>query len=104
MGYPKYKYHSEKEPVVIQNEEQEERLGDEWKDSPADHGIITQPSIEDQFDIDSKLKKGSSPSEIDLSKLKKGELIAHIEENHPDSGIDTTLNKPELIAAIEEAR
>lgn len=46
MAYPKYKYHAEKAAVIVNDEEQEAELGEGWADSPADHGIITQPSEE----------------------------------------------------------
>ena len=59
--YPKYKYHAKKEPVLVHNEEQESKLGDKWKESPADHGIITQPSEEQQFEMDTAKEKGGRP-------------------------------------------
>lgn len=43
-GYPKYKYHAELDPEIVHDDIQEAALGDSWKDSPADHGIITNPS------------------------------------------------------------
>ena len=35
--YPKYKYHHTHEPKVVNTPEEEAELGDEWKESPADH-------------------------------------------------------------------
>lgn len=46
MSYPRWKYHVELEPVIVKHEEEESSLGEEWADSPADHGIITHPSKE----------------------------------------------------------
>lgn len=73
--YPKYKYHAEKSPILVSSEEQEEKLGDDWKDSPADHGLITQPSVEQQFDIDAeedKKKKELSDTVEDAVDKKRG--------------------------------
>ena len=33
--YPSWRYHPAKPPVIIQNEEESDRLGDEWADTPA---------------------------------------------------------------------
>lgn len=33
--FPKYKYHAEKESVVVHSKEHEEALGSDWADSPA---------------------------------------------------------------------
>lgn len=44
--YPKYKYHAELEPEIVHDEAAEAALGAGWEDSPADHGVITNPSKE----------------------------------------------------------
>jgi len=44
MEFPKYKYHAELEPMVVDDESEESMLGEDWANSPAEHGIITQPS------------------------------------------------------------
>jgi hypothetical protein len=33
--YPAWRYHATKPPVIVQNEEESDRLGDEWADTPA---------------------------------------------------------------------
>ena len=42
--FPKWKYHATHKPILIQNVVQEEQLGEAWKNSPAEHGIVTAPS------------------------------------------------------------
>lgn len=42
--YPRVKYHQTHPPIVVKSEQHEERLGDDWKDTPADFGVITHPS------------------------------------------------------------
>ena len=49
--FPKWKYHATHKPILIQTVEQEERLGEAWKNSPAEHGIVTAPSVK-QREID----------------------------------------------------
>lgn len=44
MAYPKWKYHRDFEPMLVKTEEQEKKLGPEWKDSPAAFGIETHPA------------------------------------------------------------
>lgn len=44
--FPKYKHHPTLDAVVVNSVEEEDSLGDEWADSPAEHGIITAPSVE----------------------------------------------------------
>lgn len=44
--FPKYKYHAELDPIVVEDEDEESSLSDEWADSPAEHGVITAPSVE----------------------------------------------------------
>lgn len=46
MSFPRYKYHAEHAPVVIATEEEDSLLGDGWTNSPADHGTISAPSVE----------------------------------------------------------
>lgn len=36
VEYPKWKYHSALEALIVQTPEQEKLLGPGWKDSPAD--------------------------------------------------------------------
>jgi len=47
--YPRYKYHESHKPRVVKNAHEEHLLGDEWKDSPADFGVVTAPSVEQIF-------------------------------------------------------
>lgn len=51
IEYPKYKYHAELDPEIVHDEDQELALGDGWEDSPADHGVITNPSKEQALEI-----------------------------------------------------
>lgn len=41
MGFPKWKYHSTKDALIVQDEEQEKALGSGWGESPAEFGRIT---------------------------------------------------------------
>ncbi len=43
--YPRYKYHPDYEPIIVQNEEEEDEL-EGWHDSPADYGVFTAPSAD----------------------------------------------------------
>jgi len=43
--YPRYMYHPDYEPLVVNSAEEEEEL-DGWYDSPADYGVFTCPSAE----------------------------------------------------------
>lgn len=64
--YPKNKYHATHDPVIVQSEEEEEYLPkDEWKDSPADFGIITHPSKEQMM----KEKLGFNFEELKAKKV-----------------------------------
>lgn len=36
MSFPKWKYHAEKEALVVDSELEEQALGEGWRDSPAD--------------------------------------------------------------------
>lgn len=44
-SYPKYKYHKTLEPKVVDTEEQDEALGEEWKESPAHHFEVAEVSV-----------------------------------------------------------
>ena len=39
VQYPKWKYHLSLTAVIIQNAEEEQALGEEWLDSPADFAL-----------------------------------------------------------------
>lgn len=45
--YPKHKHSKDGRHKVVNSVEEEEHLGDTWKDSPADHGIVTHPHSEE---------------------------------------------------------
>lgn len=57
MGYPKVKYHKDFEPKTVESEDAENKLGSDWADSPADHGVITAPSVEQKFEMDKEEAK-----------------------------------------------
>lgn len=44
-SYPKWKYHPEKEAVVIESIQEEKELGPGWFDSPAAFGVETCPGV-----------------------------------------------------------
>jgi hypothetical protein len=58
--YPKMKYHADyihpqkegveysitQSPILVHSAKEERELGDEWKDSPTEHGIITAPDAD----------------------------------------------------------
>lgn len=45
--YPKIKYHANESPIQVNDAAEEDALGDDWRDSPADHGIITAPDVKE---------------------------------------------------------
>lgn len=45
--YPRFMYHPDYEPYVVQSAEEEEELHG-WFDSPAEYGVITCPSVDQQ--------------------------------------------------------
>ena len=58
--YPKMKFHASEPPETVHNEEEEEELGPEWTDSPADHGIETAPGDRPDPAIAAKRKERES--------------------------------------------
>jgi hypothetical protein len=88
--YPKVKYHKDFVPnpvngkdygfnqvaQLVNNAEDEKRLGDDWKDSPADHGIVTAPN---QQEVDEKRR--SSAADWKAAAKLPGETVTerHIE-------------------------
>ena len=55
--YPKYKYHREKDTVVVESSQEEKKLGKDWVDSPAEFGIETCPGESSEEKILANLKK-----------------------------------------------
>lgn len=51
MSYPKFLYHSEMPPQLVESDEEAASLGEGWAESPADHGVITAPSVEQAREI-----------------------------------------------------
>jgi hypothetical protein len=49
-SYPKYKYHSSGQNIVVNNAEDEANLGDEWQDSPAAFEEQGEPATEGQVE------------------------------------------------------
>lgn len=45
-NYPKVKFHAEHGEQLVEDAKEEELLGEDWADSPADFGKITAPSKE----------------------------------------------------------
>jgi len=41
-GYPSWRYHAQKEPVIVQNDKEDELLGEGWSESPATVGLEAQ--------------------------------------------------------------
>lgn len=73
-SYPKYKYHAEKESIVVKSEEHEKSLGNDWADSPADHGIETCPGENPDLSIAAKAKvKVKKVKQKDSEEKKSGE-------------------------------
>jgi hypothetical protein len=67
MGYPKWKYHATKDPVVVESKEAEADLGEGWGESPAefsapkDESPVASPSEEPKPKYSkSKNSKGSA--------------------------------------------
>lgn len=57
MAYPKWKYHKHEEPKLVHSEEHEKELGDEWKESPADHVKPEMPKQEPKPEPKKKAKE-----------------------------------------------
>ena len=48
--FPSWRYHRDKEPVLVKNHEEEKALGSGWVDSPAkfkDHSLPTEEPVQD---------------------------------------------------------
>lgn len=54
-AYPKAKYHRTKGGCCVQNEIEESELGTDWKDSPAEFGVVTAPSAKQVRDAELEL-------------------------------------------------
>lgn len=59
--YPKYKFHKDREAVLVKTKEEDEKLGTDWKNSPKDFEP-DHPLLEDDND-ESIVKKGRSKKE-----------------------------------------
>lgn len=71
--FPKWKHHATLNPIIVQNAEQEAKLSPAWKDSPADHGKITAPSVQQMqeaelgFDPFAEDNGAGGEAEVELS-------------------------------------
>lgn len=54
VEYPKWKFHPEKEAVIVQSQKEERKLGPDWADSPAEYGVETCPGEDPDPGIASK--------------------------------------------------
>lgn len=66
-SYPKFKYHKDHQPYIVHNAADDALLGNEWKDSPADHGVVSAPSIDEV----SNITRGFDPLEERRKQLEK---------------------------------
>lgn len=55
--YPKWKYHSEYEALIVHDEAQEKKLGAEWKESPTECGRPESAPALDPLKLRPKAKK-----------------------------------------------
>lgn len=99
--YPKYKYHETHEPVIVETAEEEEYLpSDEWKDSPADFGIITHPSKEQMmknrlgFNFEELKAKKKAEKAAALRKLTK-KAVEETEEEEIEEETEETESSEE---------
>lgn len=93
IEYPKYLYSATSEqPALVHDVDEHESLGDGWFESPdeasGEGGVPGQPD---------------GGSLVDLSKLKKADLVAHAADHH-ELDLDLKLTSAQLIEAIEAAR
>lgn len=54
--YPRWKYHAEKEAVIVADETAEAALGKGWFDSPADVVKREEPAAKEQKKVSKKVK------------------------------------------------
>lgn len=52
--FPRWKYHETESPVVVHSTDDEESMGDEWKDTFIELGIETHPSKRSPFGLERK--------------------------------------------------
>ncbi len=71
MDYPKFKYHATKAARIVNDDAEEQELGAEWKDSPAEFGVITCPSVEDLQNADVVVEDNAAEQEVAAPKRKK---------------------------------
>lgn len=78
--YPRWKYHKTQPAQIVKNEAHEDRLGDDWKESPADHGVITAPSVHQQ----NVAQLGYDPESTPEDEPKEEEEPAEEESERPN--------------------
>lgn len=82
--FPKYKYHKTKEPVIVQNEDEEKALEGDWVDAP-----VPVTSAE-----------ASAAEEDSLDGMSRAELTAYAADKYGIK-LDGRLKHDDLVAAIE---
>jgi hypothetical protein len=128
--FPKYKYHATKAPKLVKSQEEEDALGDSYKDSPADFGVITHPGDEhshgepaadhhkkhlnaphavmgslDPADHvqDEDEDADEAPAGKPVEKLNKAELVQYAFDNFKLQ-LDINLKREELLKQVLEAQ
>ena len=55
-AFPKFKYHVKyPQGVVVNNEDEEVAIGNDWVDSPAEFGVETSPSVDPTDEVQVRL-------------------------------------------------
>lgn len=70
VQYPKFKYHATKAARIVNDDAEEQELGSEWKDSPAEFGVITCPSAEDLQNAEAVVEDNAAEQETTAPKRK----------------------------------
>lgn len=74
--YPRWKYHKEKPPQIVKNAQHEEKLGEDWEDTPAAFGTISCPSAEQV----QALAEGRDPHEVEKEDVPQEQEVKEEEE------------------------
>lgn len=86
LNYPKWKYHKNLEPIIVDNEDAEKALEGEWLDAP-----YQMTEEEEKSAIDDSLEA-----------MSRQELVAYASEKYGIS-LDGRKKHDDLVAVIEEA-
>jgi hypothetical protein len=69
--WPKWKYHPSGKSKLVGSEVEEKYLGELWKDSPADHGVVTHPHSDEYLAMHENAGMTFSESDVEVGEAPK---------------------------------